>query len=496
MIGKNQLISPFVTPLLIQGTLPAGASGAVDVSIINPDDETIVLDRVFTYIPPPAIRSINPKLGSISSSEQLSISGSEFMKTPSVQIGGISSTRVVYVSSTQLDANIPAIPVIGPQDVVVINPDGQSATLAGGLTIIAPPKIERIEPSSGGLDGGTEVAIIGGLEAEYNHKLYPTKFVDGMKVFFGEIEALEVVVVSDHVIKAVTPPNTVGVKDVRVVDPVDQDDVLKGAFTYNALPQITRVIPNNGRLAGGTQITISGSSFLPGAEVVIRTKDGYSVLASSVHVPSSSIITAITPSLRPGICDITIINPDGQRMTYPDGFTYNPMPTITRIYPNFGSSSGGAKIVIEGSGFLQGVWVMIGERFATAQLKDDMTIEAVTPRNRQGKWDVRVINPDTQEAVIPGGFMASGIMVYNYPNPFRASQGTTFRCVTNAEVDPITVRIFNLAGVPIGIAHQEGSKEAKWQKSEVHAGMYVYDMEVKMSDGSIKHYKSIMEVCR
>ena len=107
---------------------------------------------------------------------------------------------------------------------------------------------------------------------------------------------------------------------------------------------------------------------------------------------------------------------------------------------------------------------------------------------------MRVVNPDTQEAVAPRGFISVGELVYNYPNPFMASQGTTFRYVTNDSVQSMTVRIFNLGGVPIDIVHQTDSNEVKWQNGEVHAGMYIYEMEVTLSDGSGKHFKSMMEV--
>jgi len=49
------------------------------------------------------------------------------------------------------------------------------------------------------------------------------------------------------------------------------------------------------------------------------------------------------------------------------------------INPNYGSSTGGTKIIVEGTGFLQGGTVMIGELPATTQVKSDTTIEATSP---------------------------------------------------------------------------------------------------------------------
>ena len=137
---------------------------------------------------------------------------------------------------------------------------------------------------------------------------------------------------------------------------------------------------------------------------------------------------------------------------------------------------------------------MVGKRVGTTMVKDDMTIEAVTPPNRPGLWDVHVINPDTQKVTIREAFVSVGELVYNYPNPFRASEGTTFRYVTNARVDVVTVRIFNLRGVPIGIVRGTGSNEVRWYKPSVHVGIYVYLLEARLEDGQVRRFKNMLEV--
>jgi hypothetical protein len=170
------------------------------------------------------------------------------------------------------------------------------------------------------------------------------------------------------------------------------------------------------------------------------------------------------------------------------------MPKITDISPNYGMASGGTKVIIRGTDFLLGARVLIGKRSATTEVKDDMTIEAVTPPNPQGTFDVHVINPDTQEAVKPEGFISVGELVYNFPNPFRAEQGTTFRYVTNEKVESIKVQIFNLAGVPVGVVGRNGSNEVRWQDASVHAGLYVYRMDVTLENGDVKKFKRMLEV--
>jgi hypothetical protein len=127
-------------------------------------------------------------------------------------------------------------------------------------------------------------------------------------------------------------------------------------------------------------------------------------------------------------------------------------------------------------------------------VKDDMTIEAVTPPNPQGIFDVTVVNPDTQAAVKERGFISVGEVAYNYPNPFRSARGTTFRYVTNEHVELISVKIFNLAGVPIGVVGRSGSNEVRWHDASVHAGLYVYLMEVRLENGDVKKFKRMLEV--
>jgi hypothetical protein len=502
-VGENLLANTYVTPVLIRGTLPPGARGVVDVSVTNPNGEGIVVRRAFTYIPPPAIERVSRTFAPLRGGLEITIRGSEFTGTPSVQIGGVAAQRVDFISSGELNISTPQLPDVGPQDVVVINPDGQRAVLPSGVTALAPIKIRTVQPTSGGLEGGTQITIVGEATVEVQGRSFSSRFVEGAEVFIGDARARGPrspfylpIVQSDHVITAITPPNTPGSKDVTVINVDGQEDTLKDAFTYNVLPDITRVIPDNGKLAGGTVITIRGSGFLPGARVIIVTETGTYKAASSVQVVSPETIMALTPPSNPGARDVVVRNPDKQEMILPEGFTYNPMPTIIRITPDHGTSAGGTKLIIEGTGFLQGARVMVGERAGTTMVKDDMTIEAVTPPNPPGLWDVHVINPDTQEAVVREAFVSVGELVYNYPNPFLASEGTTFRYVTNQYVEVITVKIFNLRGVPIGIVQGTGSNEVKWHNPSVHVGLYVYLLEARLEDGQVKKFKNMLEVCK
>ena len=484
-IGGISASDVVVTPTLITFIIPPGTEGTKDVVTINPDGQKRTLRGGYTYNPFPVIERLEPRYGGpLAGGTSIAITGSNFMPGVVVMIGSERVGRLDFFSPTELRLKTPP-GTAGPKDVRVANSDGQEAVLKEGFTYNPPPTISSVTPNMGPLEGDTQIIILG------------TGFLFGAEVLIGGAEALVNVaskVASPTKIRAETPPSTAGVKDVEVINRDGQKATLEDGFTYNRAPAIIKIIPDNGRLAGGTKISIRGSGFLPQAKVLINTIERTFVMASEIQVMSPNIITAVTPSGEPGPKDLLVRNPDRQEIVLLGGFTYNPMPKITDVSPDHGPTSGGTKIIITGTGFLQGAKVIIGKRPATAEMKDDTTIEAVTPPNPPGVFDVAVINPDTQEAVKHKGFIYVGEVAYNYPNPFRAEQGTTFRYVTNERVESITVKIFNLAGVPIGVVGQADSSEVRWHDASVHAGLYVYLMEVRLSDGKIKRFKRTLEV--
>jgi len=480
-ISGTPVTNVVVTSTLITFTIPPGTEGAKDVAVINPDGQEGILPQGYTYNPFPIIEDIEPNEGPRGGGTQITITGNHFIQGVAVTIGDERIPGLDFFSPIELRLKTPA-GTTGAKEVRVVNPDGQDAVLKDGFTYNPGPSISSVSPNMGPLEGGTAITIIG------------TGFLSKTDVLIGGAEALSEQVMSPTKIKVETPPSNAGIKDVVVINRDGQQVTLEKAFTYNPAPVITKVIPDNGKLAGGTKITIRGRGFLPKAKVLIRTGERSFASASSIQVMSPVLITAVTPSGEPGPKDVVIRNPDRQEIILPGGFTYNPIPRITEVSPDHGPASGGAKIIVRGAGFMQGAKVIIGKRAATTEILDDSTIEAVTPANPQGTFDVRVINPDTQEAVKRKGFISVGELAYNYPNPFRAEQGTTFRYVTNERVELIKVQIFNMGGVPIGVVGRRGSNEVRWYDATVHAGLYVYLMEVRLEGGKVKRFKRALEV--
>jgi hypothetical protein len=137
--------------------------------------------------------------------------------------------------------------------------------------------------------------------------------------------------------------------------------VIADATVASAVPVVRGVSPNSGPATGGTNITITGTGFVPGARVRIGQGDGVvtAIAATNVVFVSSTELTATTegPAIA-GLFNVFVTQNGGiTNNGYPFGpiyFTYTPVgpaPTITNITPNSGPVSGGTAVTITGTGF-------------------------------------------------------------------------------------------------------------------------------------------------
>lgn len=206
----------------IRGRTPPNTPGVKDVTVQNSDGSTATLVGGFEYMVPgiePKITAIDPNSGPTYGGTEVVIYGEHFQENAMVYIGD-SRADVLSVDSTQIRAVTPP-GTEGPKDVIVINPDTGLDLLEEGFTYKIYPSITGIEPNTGSTEGGTQITITG------------TAFADGAVVILGDKAAAEVTVISDTVIKAVTPANEAGYKDVIVINKDGGEGVLKNGFYYN-----------------------------------------------------------------------------------------------------------------------------------------------------------------------------------------------------------------------------------------------------------------------
>jgi formylglycine-generating enzyme required for sulfatase activity len=137
----------------------------------------------------------------------------------------------------------------------------------------------------------------------------------------GTASATDVVVLSPTLLRALTPPATVGTYPVSVTTP-GGTATRAAAFTYQYFdpPTIASVDPPKGGVAGGTMITLKGTYFGTASSVTIG---GVPVTNFSVLNPTT--IRAITPPGSSGARTISV-RTSGGTATLSPGFLYGSDP--------------------------------------------------------------------------------------------------------------------------------------------------------------------------
>jgi hypothetical protein len=116
-------------------------------------------------------------------------------------------------------------------------------------------------------------------------------------------------------IMATTPAHATGAADVvvtnmnpatGVIDTGSGSSTLTGGYSFVVAPSISNVTPSSGTVSGGTTVTIKGTNFVSGAQVLVG---GQQAVVQSL---TSTSITAVVPANAAGTSPVAVVNPDGQ----------------------------------------------------------------------------------------------------------------------------------------------------------------------------------------
>ena len=191
-------------------------------------------------------------------------------------------------------------------------------------------------------------------------------------------------------------------------------------------PIISGIFPKSGPSGGGTLIDVHGSGFQVGATVTI---DG--VETQTYPVESSGGIRLLVPPHLAGTADVAVINPDGQRATVRDGFTYvdstgpvttGARPSISSISPTIGVTGGGTYVRIAGTAFEPGLSVTLGGVVFRPNVFDGEFMVVTLP-HAAGPVDVVVTNPGGQSSTLPGGYTFAEPSVLDFNGTWEGNAG-------------------------------------------------------------------------
>ena len=303
----------------------------------------------------PFVTALEPATGPTEGGTVVTISGGNFAGTTAVAFGFAAATQFEIVSPNMIKATAPAGSA-GSVDVTVTTPEGTSAVNSHtGFTYGPPPQVTHIEPKEGSETGGTTVTITGSNLGE----------TTGVR--FGASSAQSFGVQSSTSVTAVSPAGT-GTVGVTVSTPYGTTTA--GAheqFSYvhvGAVPVVKKLSAKKGPAAGGTLLTITGSTFTGATGVLFGQTP-----AAKFEVQSNQSISVTSPAGTSGTAEVTVTNQYGSSAPVSgDRFKYG-KPTISSVSPASGPKSGGTIVTITGSGYAPGegtTGFVFGKGLATA----------------------------------------------------------------------------------------------------------------------------------
>jgi photosystem II stability/assembly factor-like uncharacterized protein len=136
-LGTTPLTAVIVqSDTTITATVPSGlAPGLYDLTVTNSDTGTATLSGAFTVALPPTLSGIAPANAYNDLDTAVTITGSDFVATPTVSLGSTALTDVTFVNATTLTATVPWGMDPGTYDLTVANPDGGVGSLSSAYTV-------------------------------------------------------------------------------------------------------------------------------------------------------------------------------------------------------------------------------------------------------------------------------------------------------------------------------------------------------------------------
>ena len=379
---------------------PRGTVGSANVLVRNADGGAVTVNSAYYYTSVSSdvtITGLSVMTGPSRGGTVLTVTGTGFSGSV-VLFGGAPATNVTTLGPSSISLRTPP-GLAGAVDVTVRNGDAASATLAKAFTYQAGGlELSSISPG-GGVSAGGAVVRVGGYA-----------FAPGTKLFFGDAEATNVVVVNPTLLTATTPSAAAGTVNLRVVTPDGQSATKANGFTFRTSAASSDVVisglsPTSGAGVGGTSVTVSGTGFSGGATVFFGTAPA---LVTSAPGPSTIIVTS--PPSTAGTIPVTVVNSDGTSATLSSGFRYEGGSgvTLTSMEPKLGSAAGGSVVAISGTGFVAGAMVSFnGVPASNVWVVGDSLVYATTPAGA-GAANVVLTNPGGVTASLAGGFTYEG----------------------------------------------------------------------------------------
>ena len=262
-----------VSDTQINATVPNGATTGA-ISVTTPAG-TGTSASSFTVYPPPTISGFTPGAGAVGTA--VTLNGSGFTGTTSVTFNGVAATFTV-VNDTQINTTVPSGATTG---LITVTAPGGNAASATNFTVVIPPVITSLSPTSAYAGGSSLTLTVTG-----------TGFVSGAVVKFGSTALTTTFVSSTQLNATITTTlrGTVGTFTVTVVNP---GSIVSNGKTFTLKPRLIGLTLSASRVSGGQPVTgtvtLNGPAPTGGLAIALTSSDtSRATLPSSVTVPAGA----------------------------------------------------------------------------------------------------------------------------------------------------------------------------------------------------------------
>ena len=390
-------------------TAPALARGWYNLTATNTNGSA-TLETILRVYEPVSVAGVFPFAGPLNGGTDVTVSGQGFIEQSELTINETleteNNTEENSLAGTTENAQGETE---GAVDIVVENEFGNDTLEDGFVFYDASDTSDRViyvGPSTGLIDGGGEVHIVGSGFSDEN---------GDATVLFGDTAA-ECTVYDDHMISCTSPAADEGTVEVKVIlsdgsqAPCQQDNGC--TFRYIDL-RIDILDPDTGAIAGGTYVQITGNGFGTDTEIYFS---GQQANAADVEIVSENLINLKTPDygLAPSATEwIDLrIQTQGVEIIEPGIFGYFD-PFNSDFWTSGGPVDGAVNItVLDGGtgGRLDNAFVMLGAANNTTfqgftDERGQITLSGPDVAGAQSVHATKIgLNPETSEQEVFASF--------------------------------------------------------------------------------------------
>ena len=414
---------------------PIAAAAPAVSSVVAPVVSPAAPAAAMAAATAPAAPALSVVAGPVRGGTSVDLSGAGVGATTKVWFGSTAVTSITPVSATRVRVLTPAH-AAEVVSVRVTSPSGTSP-LATRSTFAfdAVPTVTSLSSRSATSVGGT-------VTHGHGSALHRAS-----AVLFGTTPATGLTRVSGTQVRVTVPAHAAGAVDVRVVTPGGTSPVASVArFTYTAPPvvlppAVTGLSVPGGPTRGGTVLTVTGSGFTGTTKVTFGETVG-----TQLTVLSGTQLRVTTPARPAGAVHVLVTTPVGRSGgSAANTFTYDAVPTLTRVSPASGGTGGGTTVTLTGTGLARATAVRFGTAYSSSITRvSATTLRVTTPAHVVGPVDVRVGTPGGSTAItpstryifqlppyvarlsVPSGPVRGGTVVYLSGSRFTGATRVTF----------------------------------------------------------------------